>query len=69
MAKPQFDSKGIESKLDRLETENNQMKGYLKELSSRPSHVFEGKMMNDYFDFIEKKISNNKEIKTYRRFR
>lgn len=68
-AKPQFDSKGIESKLSKLESENSQMKGYLKELSSRPSHVFEGKMMNDYFDFIEKKISNNKEIKTYRRFR
>jgi len=69
MAKPQFDSKGIEKELSQLKTENSQMKGYLKELSNRPSHVFEGKMMNDYFDFIEKKISNNKEIKTYRRFR
>jgi hypothetical protein len=68
-AKPQFDSKGIEKELTELKSKNSKMEGYLKELSSRPSHVFEGKMMNDYFDFIEKKISNNKEVKTYRRFR
>jgi hypothetical protein len=68
-AVPMFNSKVMERELMAIKHENAEMKAYMKELASRPTQVFDAKIMDGYLDLVERKIAKGKVETNYKRFR